>query len=102
MIEMVPNQTHFGGGKVSTEAALDDACKALTMIDEYSRTCLTIHCARHISVNEVIEQLANAMIVHGIPKHIRSDNGPEFIATRLRDWLAHVGVKTAYIEPGSP
>jgi transposase InsO family protein len=42
------------------------------------------------------------MIVHGIPKHIRSDNGPEFVATRLRKWLASIGVKTAYIEPGSP
>ena len=76
--------------------------RMLTMIDEYSRTCLAIHCARHIGANEVIEQLANAMIVHGIPEHIRSDNGPEFIANRLRDWLAHIGVKTAYIEPGSP
>jgi putative transposase len=76
--------------------------RMLTMIDEYSRTCLVVHCARRIGADEVIEQLANAMIVHGMPEHIRSDNGPEFIANRLRDWLAHVGVKTAYIEPGSP
>jgi putative transposase len=76
--------------------------RMLTMIDEFSRTCLTVHCARHIGANEVIEQLANAMIVHGIPEHVRSDNGPEFVANRLRAWLAHVGVKTAYIEPGSP
>lgn len=76
--------------------------RMLTMIDEYSRTCLIVHCARRIGADEVIEQLANAMIVHGIPEHIRSDNGPEFIATRLRNWLQHVGVKTAYIEPGSP
>jgi putative transposase len=76
--------------------------RMLTLIDEYSRQCLVVHCARHIGANEVIEQLANAMIVHGIPEHIRSDNGPEFIANRLRDWLAHVGVRTAYITPGSP
>lgn len=76
--------------------------RMLTMIDEFSRKCLTVYCARHIGANEVIEQLANAMIVHGIPEHIRSDNGPEFVANRLRAWLAHVGVKTAYIEPGSP
>lgn len=76
--------------------------RMLTMIDEYSRTCLVVHCARRIGADEVIEQLANAMIVHGMPEHIRSDNGPEFIANRLRGWLAHVGVKTAYIEPGSP
>lgn len=57
--------------KDSTEAALEMRYKALSMIGEYCRTCLTIHCARHIGVNEVIEQLANAMIVHGIPKHTR-------------------------------
>ena len=76
--------------------------RMLTLIDEFSRTCLIVHCARHIGADEVIGQLANAMIVHGIPEHIRSDNGPEFIANRLRDWLAHIGVKTAYIAPGSP
>lgn len=72
------------------------------MIDEYSRTCLVVHCARRIGADEVIEQLADAMVVYGIPEHIRSDNGPEFIATRLRNWLASIEVKTAYIEPGSP
>jgi len=76
--------------------------RMLTMLDEYSRTCLVVHCARHIGANEVIEQLANAMISHGIPEYIRSDNGPEFIANKLRKWLADVGVKTAYITPGSP
>ena len=76
--------------------------RMLTMLDEYSRTCLVVHCARHIGANEVIEQLANVMIVHGIPEYIRSDNGPEFIANKLRKWLADVGVKTAYITPGSP
>ena len=74
----------------------------LTMIDEFSRRCLTIHCARRIGSIQVIEQLANAMVVHGIPEYIRSDNGPEFIAKDLRKWLSGIGVKTAYIEPGSP
>jgi putative transposase len=50
----------------------------------------------------VIEQLANAMITHGIPSYIRSDNGPEFIANKLRAWLNQIGVKTAYITPASP
>jgi len=50
----------------------------------------------------VIEKLANAMVVHGIPEYIRSDNGPVFIAIDLRRWLSGIGVKTAYIEPGSP
>ncbi len=76
--------------------------RMLTMIDEYSRTCLAIHCARRIGADEVIEQLAQAMINHGIPEYIRSDNGPEFIAHRLRHWLERVGIKTAYITPGSP
>jgi putative transposase len=76
--------------------------RMLTMIDEFSRQCLVVHCARHIGADEVIEQLANAMVVHGIPEYVRSDNGPEFVANRLRAWLAHVGVKTAYIDPGSP
>ncbi|MBA0902400.1 MAG: transposase family protein [Candidatus Nitrotoga sp.] len=66
------------------------------------REYLTIHCARRIGSIQVIEQLANAMIVHGIPQYIRSDNGPEFIAKELRNWLAGIGVKTAYIAPGSP
>ena len=76
--------------------------RMLTMIDEFSRRCLTIHCARRIGSIQVIEQLANAMVVHGIPEYIRSDNGPEFIAKDLRKWLSGIGVKTAYIEPGSP
>ncbi|OIM97159.1 integrase [Polynucleobacter sp. QLW-P1DATA-2] len=76
--------------------------RMLTMIDEFSRKCLTIHCARRIGSIQVIEQLANAMVLHGIPEYIRSDNGPEFIAKELRSWLSGIGVKTAYIEPGSP
>ena len=64
--------------------------------------CLIIHCARRIGSIQVIEQLANAMIANGIPEYIRSDNGPEFIAKDLRSWLSGIGVKTAYIEPGSP
>lgn len=76
--------------------------RMLTMIDEFSRKCLTIHCARRIGSIQVIEQLANAMITHSIPEYIRSDNGPEFIAKELRKWLSGIGVKTAYITPGSP
>ena len=74
----------------------------LTLIDEFSRKCLTIHCTRRIGSIQVIEQLANSMIIHGIPKHIRSDNWPEFIAKDLRKWLSGIRVKTAYIAPGSP
>ena len=74
----------------------------LTLIDEFSRKCLTIHCTRRIGSIQVSEQLANAMMIHGIPEYIRSDNSPEFIAKELRQWLTGIDVKTAYIEPGSP
>ncbi len=74
----------------------------LNLIDEYTRECLAIHVGRGINSNQVIEVLADAMIAHGIPEYIRSDNGPEFVAKQLRKWLAKTGVKTLYIEPGSP
>ena len=60
--------------------------RMLTMIDEITRKCLTIHCARRIGSIQVIEQLANAMIENAIPEYIRSDNGPEFIAKELRSF----------------
>ena len=74
----------------------------LNVIDEYSRKCLAICPRRRLNSRNVIEVVANAMIEHGIPEHIRSDNGPEFIAQKLRKWLAEVGTKTLYIAPGSP
>jgi putative transposase len=58
--------------------------------------------ARRLGRYEVIETLAEVMRARGVPEHIRSDNGPEFLAKELRDWLAHVGCATLYIEPGSP
>ena len=76
--------------------------KILVLIDEYSRTCLALHVARRIRSNEVIDVLADAMIEHGVPAYLRSDNGPEMVAKNLRRWLAAVGAQTLYIEPGSP
>jgi putative transposase len=76
--------------------------RMLTMIDEYTRRCLTIHCARRIGAIQVIEQLADVMLSNGIPEYISSDSGPEFTAKELRKWLGGMVVKTAYIEPGSP
>ena len=58
--------------------------------------------ARRLNSYDLIETLADAMLLHGIPEHIRSDNGPEFVAKKLRKWLAEVGAKTLYFEPGSP
>ena len=76
--------------------------RLLTLIDEYTRKCLAIRVARRLNSYDLIETLADLMLVHGIPEHLRSDNGPEFIAKRLRHWLSAVGAKTLYIEPGSP
>jgi len=76
--------------------------RMLNLIDEHTRECLAIYVSRRINSNQVIEVLAAAMIEHGIPEYIRSDNGPEFVAIELRKWLAQTGARTLYIEPGSP
>jgi putative transposase len=76
--------------------------RLMMLIDEFTRECLAIRVARRINGMGVIETMADAMIVHGVPQHIRSDNGPEMTAKIVRNWLAGVGAKTLYIEPGSP
>ena len=76
--------------------------RMLTMIDEYTRECLAIRVARRLARYEVIEALADVMLYRGIPENIRSDNGPEFVAKELRQWLAKLGTEALYIEPGSP
>jgi transposase InsO family protein len=78
------------------------ALRILVVIDEYTRECLALRVARRLGSLQVIETLADVMLMRGIPEHIRSDNGPEFIAEELRKWLDKVGTKTLYIEPGSP
>src|ERR1039457_2541251 len=78
------------------------ALRVLVVIDEYTRECLALRVARRLGSLQVIETLADVMLVRGIPEHIRSDNGPEFIAEELRKWLSKVGTRTLYIEPGSP
>jgi transposase InsO family protein len=78
------------------------AIRMLTVIDEFTRECLAIHVGRQIDSNEVLYKLSELFIEHGIPKNIRSDNGPEFIADRLRKWLHGLTVNTAFITPGSP
>ena len=78
------------------------AFRILGIIDEYTRECLALLVKRHITSQDVIEQLFNLFIFKGIPEHIRSDNGPEFTAKATRRWLNRLGVKTLFIEPGSP
>ena len=74
----------------------------LTVIDEHSRECLAISTARRLQSQHVLEVMADLFEIHGPPAYIRSDNGPEFVATALRTWLARLGVQTLYIEKGSP
>jgi transposase InsO family protein len=76
--------------------------KMLTIIDEYTRECLAVKVARSIKSQDVLECLAELFVHRGTPDHIRSDNGPEFTAQAVREWLDRVDVKTLFIEPGSP
>ena len=74
----------------------------LTVIDEYSKECLAITTKRKLKSGDVLETLENLFIDHGMPDHIRSDNGAEFTAKAVRSWLEKMEVKPTYIEPGSP
>jgi transposase InsO family protein len=87
---------------VVARTAEGKAFRILNIIDEYTRECLAILVKRKITSPDVIEQLFQLFILRGIPKHIRSDNGPEFTAKAVRRWLNRLGVKTLFIEPGSP
>jgi transposase InsO family protein len=76
--------------------------RMLNIIDEFTRECLAIRVNRKLRSTDVIDVLSDLFVLRGIPGHIRSDNGPEFVAKAVREWIAAVGAKTAYIEPGSP
>lgn len=89
--DFVQDRTHDG-----------TAFRMLTLIDEYTRECLTIEVQRKLRSGDVLYAVADAMLKHGTPRYIRSDNGPEFIAKALREWFERIGVQTLFIEPGSP
>lgn len=76
--------------------------KWLSIVDEYTRECLALEVNRGITAEKVIDVLAELFRIRGVPKHIRSDNGPEFIPKTIRRWLCLAGVETLYVEPGSP
>ncbi len=78
------------------------AFRMLTVIDEFTRECLAIEVARRLRSDDVLHVLTDLFVRHGPPDHIRSDNGSEFTAKAVRGWLSRIGVKTLYIEPGSP
>ena len=89
--DFVADRTHEG-----------KAYRMLCIIDEFTREALAIRVARRLRATDVIDALSDLFILRGVPAYIRSDNGPEFVAQALRDWIEAVGTKTAYIEPGSP
>jgi transposase InsO family protein len=74
----------------------------LNVVDEFTRQCIEIRVARKLKGVDVIDVLSDLFILRGVPGHIRSDNGPEFVAKAVQAWITAVGAKTAYIMPGSP
>ena len=78
------------------------AFRTLNVLDEFTRESLAIRVRRKLSSRDVIDVLTDLFILRGIPAYIRSDNGPEFVAEAVRQWIAAVGAQTAFIEPGSP
>ncbi|MEN5084016.1 IS3 family transposase [Bosea sp. TWI1241] len=76
--------------------------RMLNIIDEFTHECLAIRIDRRLKAIDVIDVLSDLFILRGVPEHIRSDNGPEFVAKAVQAWIGAVGAKTAYIAPGSP
>lgn len=76
--------------------------RLLVIVDEFTRECLSIDVARRLDSDDLLERLCWLMTTRGVPTHVRSDNGSEFTATIVREWLGKVGVQTLFIEPGSP
>lgn len=76
--------------------------RMLTVVDEFSRECLAITVARKLNSDDILATLTDLFVGRGPPEHIRSDQGPEFIATAVKEWLARLGVATLYIEKASP
>ena len=74
------------------------AFRTLNILDEYTRECIAIKVERKLNSRNVIDALTDLFIIRGFPEHIRSDNGPVFVAKSVRDWISAVGAKTAYIE----
>jgi putative transposase len=89
--DFVQDRTHDG-----------KAFRMLVVLDEFTRECLAIVVARKLGSDDVLACLTELFVRHGPPDHVRSDNGPEFVAASVRGWLGRLGVRTLFIEPGSP
>jgi putative transposase len=100
-------RAEYGGDVWSYDFVMDQSedgrrLKMLPIVDEYTRECLTVEVRRHFTSGDVIRTLERLFEERGAPEFIRSDNGPEFIATAVKEWLKEKKVSTLYIEPGSP
>ena len=87
---------------VKARTANGRAFRMLTVIDEFTRECLAIEVARSFTARDVIMTLQYLFAVRGAPEHLRSDNGPEFVAKEIQEWLARACVRTLYIQKASP
>jgi putative transposase len=87
---------------VFDRTASGSTLKWLSIVDEHTRECLALKVARSITSEDVIDTLAELFAMRGVPRCVRSDNGPEFIARAIREWFASTGVTSLYIEPGAP
>ena len=87
---------------VFDRTASGSTLKWLSIVDEYTRECLALKVDRSITSEDVIDTLAELFAMRGVPKHIRSDNGPEFIARAIQRWTKQLTIETLYVEPGSP
>lgn len=85
-----------------TRTAEGRLLRILVIMDEYTRECLSIYTARRVRHQDVLDQLYELFLRRGTPEYIRSDNAPEFTAKAVREWLTKLGVRTLFIEPGSP
>ena len=90
-VDFIHDRTEYG-----------EKLKMLTVLDEYTRECLEIRVEKRMRSYDVIETLDELVMERGKPRHVRSDNGAEFIAEALKDWLEGKGIEPTYIEPGSP
>ncbi len=86
----------------SDQTADGRGLKFLVVLDEYTRQCLALEVGRSMTSKQVVRTLASLIEIHGAPGAVRSDNGPEFVAARVKEALAERGAETLYIEPGSP
>ena len=103
-VRLRPEHAHHVWSYDSVEDRTHDGrrCRMPDVVDEFTRECLAIRVGRKLGSVDVVDVLSDLFILRGVPGHVRSDNGPGFVARIVREWIAAVGARTAYIEPGSP